>query len=78
MRPSDIIVVVDYGGQYTHLIARRVRQLRVYSEIVPYHASIERIIRLRPRGLILSGGPRSVYDTNAPKLDKRLLELGIP
>ena len=78
MRAKDVIVVLDFGGQYTHLIARRVRQLRVYSEILPYDASLKRILELKPKGIILSGGPRSVYDPNAPRLDRRILELGIP
>ncbi len=78
MRAKDVIVVLDFGGQYTHLIARRVRQLRVYSEILPYDVSLKRILELKPKGIILSGGPRSVYDPNAPRLDRRILELGIP
>jgi GMP synthase (glutamine-hydrolysing) len=71
-------VVLDYGGQYSQLIARRVRELGVFSELLPHHAALEEVERRRPRGLILSGGPASVYAEGAPKLDKRLFELGIP
>jgi GMP synthase (glutamine-hydrolysing) len=71
-------VVLDYGGQYSQLIARRVRELGVFSELLPHHVALSEVERRRPRGLILSGGPASVYADGAPKLDKRLLELGIP
>jgi GMP synthase (glutamine-hydrolysing) len=71
-------VVLDYGGQYSQLIARRVRELGVFSELLPHHVALAEVERRRPRGLILSGGPASVYAEGAPKLDKRLLELGIP
>jgi GMP synthase (glutamine-hydrolysing) len=71
-------VVLDYGGQYSQLIARRVRELGVFSELLPHHVALEEVQRRKPRGLILSGGPASVYAEGAPKLDKRLLELGIP
>jgi GMP synthase (glutamine-hydrolysing) len=72
------VVVLDYGGQYSQLIARRVRELGVFSELLPHHVALEEVERRRPRGLILSGGPASVYAEGAPKLDKGLLELGIP
>src|SRR3954471_17843434 len=72
------VVVLDYGGQYSQLIARRVRELGVFSELLPHHVALEEVERRRPRGLILSGGPASVYADGAPKLDQRLLELGIP
>jgi GMP synthase (glutamine-hydrolysing) len=72
------VVVLDYGGQYSQLIARRVRELGVFSELLPHHVALEEVERRRPRGLILSGGPASVYADGAPKLDKRVLELGIP
>src|SRR3954449_2417793 len=74
----DEVVVLDYGGQYSQLIARRVRELGVFSELLPHHVDVEDIARRKPRGLILSGGPASVYADGAPKLDPRLLELGIP
>jgi len=75
---AENVVVLDYGGQYSQLIARRVRELGVFSELLPHHVALEEVERRRPRGLILSGGPASVYAEGAPKLDKRLLELGIP
>src|SRR4051794_38153260 len=75
---TDEVVVLDYGGQYSQLIARRVRELGVFSELLPHHVALEEIERRRPRGLILSGGPASVYAEGAPALDRRLLELGIP
>ena len=77
-RSVDEVVVLDYGGQYSQLIARRVRECGVFSELLPHHVGAEEVARRKPKGLILSGGPASVYAPNAPKLDKRLLELGIP
>src|SRR3954463_9684331 len=75
---EEEVVVLDYGGQYSQLIARRVRELGVFSELLPHHVGVEEIVRRKPRGLILSGGPASVYAEGAPKLDPKLLELGIP
>jgi GMP synthase (glutamine-hydrolysing) len=72
------VVVLDYGGQYSQLIARRVRELGVFSELLPHHVGVEEVRRRAPRGLILSGGPASVYADEAPRLDPELLELGIP
>jgi GMP synthase (glutamine-hydrolysing) len=72
------VVVLDYGGQYSQLIARRVRECGVFSELLPYHVGPEEVARRRPKGVILSGGPASVYADGAPALDRRLLELGIP
>ncbi len=72
------VVVLDYGGQYSQLIARRVRECGVFSTLLPYHVGPEEVARLRPVGLILSGGPASVYDEGAPALDPGLLELGVP
>src|SRR4051794_35878483 len=74
----DEVVVLDYGGQYSQLIARRVRECGVFSELLPYHVGAEEVRRRKPKGLILSGGPASVYADGAPKLDPELLELGIP
>ncbi|MEK6942667.1 MAG: glutamine-hydrolyzing GMP synthase [Nanoarchaeota archaeon] len=73
-----MILVLNFGGQYCHLIARRVRDLGVYSEIVPCDIPLREIGRLKPDGIILSGGPSSVYEHNAPMMDKKILELGIP
>ncbi len=74
----DEVVVLDYGGQYSQLIARRVRELGVFSELLPHHVGPEEVRRRKPKGLILSGGPASVYADGAPRLDRELLELGIP
>ncbi|MCL4367886.1 MAG: glutamine-hydrolyzing GMP synthase [Actinobacteria bacterium] len=76
--PIHKVLVLDFGGQYAQLIARRVRECRVYSELVPYDISLEAIQAAAPAGLILSGGPRSVNEPGAPSLDPRVLELGIP
>jgi GMP synthase (glutamine-hydrolysing) len=75
---EEKILVLDFGSQYTQLIARRVRENRVYSEIFPFNASIEKIRNFNPKGIILSGGPSSVYDSGAPVPDLSLFELGIP
>ncbi|MET0801050.1 MAG: glutamine-hydrolyzing GMP synthase [Actinomycetota bacterium] len=72
------VLVVDLGAQYAQLIARRVREAHVYSEIVPHDVSAEEVRALRPAGLILSGGPASVYAEGAPQVDPGLLELGVP
>jgi len=72
------ILVLDYGGQYSQLIARRVRDCGVFSELLPHHVSIDEVARRKPRGIILSGGPASVYADGAPALDLGLLELGVP
>jgi GMP synthase (glutamine-hydrolysing) len=78
MISSDKILVLDFGSQYTQLIARRIREERVYSEIFPYNVSIEKIKTFEPKGIILSGGPASVYDKNAPVPDREVFNLGIP
>jgi GMP synthase (glutamine-hydrolysing) len=75
---GDEVLVVDFGGQYSQLIARRVRECGVFSELLPADVSVEEIARRSPRGLILSGGPASVYAPGAPQLDPALLELGVP
>jgi GMP synthase (glutamine-hydrolysing) len=77
-RAVDEVVVLDYGGQYSQLIARRVRECGVFSELLPHHVGAEEVGRRRPKGLILSGGPASVYADGAPRLDPELLDLGIP
>ena len=77
---SDIpsVLVIDYGAQYAQLIARRVRECHVYSEIVPHDLPVDEIAAKRPAGIILSGGPKSVYEPGAPAVDDRLFDLGIP
>lgn len=73
-----MILILDFGSQYTQLIARRVREARVYCEIHPYNLSLDRILQLQPEGIILSGGPASVYAEGAPMLDARVLEIPVP
>jgi GMP synthase (glutamine-hydrolysing) len=75
---NEEIVVLDYGGQYSQLIARRVRDCGVFSELLPHDTPVAELTRRRPRGIILSGGPASVYAEGAPRLDHGLLELGVP
>lgn len=75
---QDLVVVLDFGAQYSQLIARRVRELHVYSLILPYDTPLPVLLRLRPKGVILSGGPASVYDEAAPRCDPDLFEAGIP
>jgi GMP synthase (glutamine-hydrolysing) len=75
---SEEIIVLDYGGQYSQLIARRVRECGVFSELLPHTTSLEDLAARAPRGVILSGGPASVYAPGAPRLDRGLLELGVP
>jgi GMP synthase (glutamine-hydrolysing) len=75
---TDEVLVLDFGGQYSQLIARRVRECGVFAELLPHHVPLEEVERRRPKALILSGGPASVYADGAPKLRSELLELGIP
>ncbi len=75
----DTILVLDFGGQYCHLISRRIKDLGVYSEVAPSDISIADIKKIKNlKGIILSGGAASVYDEKSPKMDKKILELGIP
>lgn len=78
MKHSENILILDFGSQYTQLIARRVREQNIYSEIHPHTFSIDEIKRLNPSGIILSGGPMSVYDEEAPKVEPAIFEMGIP
>ena len=75
---EDKILVLDFGSQYTQLIARRIREGKVYSEIFPFNASIEKIRDFNPKGIVLSGGPSSVYEEGAPVPDMQIFQLGIP
>src|SRR3954452_14498528 len=75
---TEEVVVLDYGGQYSQLIARRVRGVGVFSELLPHHVGVDEVRKRAPKGLILSGGPASVYAPGAPRLDPELLDLGIP
>jgi GMP synthase (glutamine-hydrolysing) len=74
----DKVLILDFGSQYTQLIARRVRELRVYSEIHPFSMPVAEIRAFQPKALILSGSPASIYQPSAPKPDKAILELGLP
>ncbi len=74
----DKILILDFGSQYTQLIARRVRECQIYSEIHPYDMGLQKIRSLAPKGIILSGGPASVYEKRAPRCDPALLRMGIP
>ena len=74
----DSIVVLDFGSQYSELIARRVRELNVYSELIPFRTKASDIKKIAPKGIILSGGPNSVYDNGAPECDPEIFNLGIP
>jgi GMP synthase (glutamine-hydrolysing) len=75
---KETIIIIDFGSQYTQLITRRVREENVYSEIFPNSISIDQVKQIKPAGIILSGGPMSVYDENSPSLDEKILKLGIP
>ncbi|MBI4439424.1 glutamine-hydrolyzing GMP synthase [Candidatus Woesearchaeota archaeon] len=73
-----MIIVLNFGGQYCHLICRRIRELGVSAEILPFSASPDEVRRRRPQGIIFSGGPSSVYEQNAPMCDRNMLNLGVP
>ncbi len=75
---KELVLILDFGGQYNQLIARRVRECNVYSEVVPYNISLEKIKEKAPKGIIFTGGPASVFGENAPKCAKGIFELGIP
>src|SRR2546430_12573953 len=72
------ILILDFGSQYTQVIARRIRECQVYSEIVRFNISAGEVAELAPKGIILSGGPASVYDQRAPRPDSKIFSLGIP
>ena len=74
----DSIAILDFGSQYAQLIARHVREAHVYCELFPWDAPAETILAIKPKGFILSGGPKSVYEQNAPTIQKYILDLGLP
>jgi GMP synthase (glutamine-hydrolysing) len=78
MKQRDLILIIDFGSQYTQLIARRVREFKVYSEIHPHTITFDGVKNLQPKGIILSGGPMSVYDESAPAIDPQIFNLKIP
>ncbi|MEY2520887.1 MAG: hypothetical protein QOF24_2646, partial [Verrucomicrobiota bacterium] len=72
------VLILDFGSQYTQVIARRIRECQVYSEIVRFNIPAEEVAALAPKGIVLSGGPASVYDERAPQVDPEIFSLGIP
>ena len=78
MHNRETILIIDFGSQFTKLITRRIREANVYSEIYPHTISIDKIKEIKPKGIIFSGGPLSVYDEGAPEIDKEILSLKIP
>ena len=78
MQATENILIIDFGSQFTQLITRRVRESNVFSEIFPHSISASKVNEINPKGIILSGGPMSVYDEDAPQIDPEILHLGIP
>ncbi|HEY2742987.1 MAG TPA: GMP synthase (glutamine-hydrolyzing), partial [Polyangia bacterium] len=74
----ELVLILDFGSQYTQLIARRIRELKVYCEIHPFNMPLDEIRKLRPSALVLSGGPSSVYEEGAPLVSRELFELALP
>ena len=74
----ETILILDFGGQYTQLIGRRIREANVYTEIVPFNTPLDTLKALQPKGLILGGGPASVYEKDAPLCDPGIFKLGVP
>ena len=75
---KEMIIVLDFGGQYNQLIARRVRECNVYAEVHPYTLSLDKIKEMNPKGIIFTGGPNSVYGEESPRYQKEIFDLGIP
>ncbi len=75
---KELVIVIDFGGQYNQLVARRVRECNVYCEIYSYKTDIEKIKAMNPKGIILTGGPNSCYEADSPTYQKELFELGVP
>lgn len=75
---KELVIVLDFGGQYNQLIARRVRECHVYCEVHPYTLGIDKIKEMNPKGIIFTGGPNSVYAEESPRYQKEIFELGIP
>src|SRR5512133_899738 len=78
MSAKQVVLILDFGSQYTQLIARRVREQNVYSEIHPFNLPLERIRAMQPAGIILSGGPSSLHHERAPRIPDAILGLGVP
>ena len=75
---KELVIVIDFGGQYNQLVARRVRECNVYCEIYSYKTDLEKIKAMNPKGIILTGGPNSCYEADSPTYQKKLFELGVP
>ncbi|MCH5204056.1 MAG: gamma-glutamyl-gamma-aminobutyrate hydrolase family protein, partial [Oscillospiraceae bacterium] len=75
---NETVLVIDFGGQYNQLIARRVREHNIYCEVISYKTPIEEIRAKNPKGIIFTGGPNSVYLENSPRMGKEIFELGVP
>ncbi|ADL07134.1 glutamine-hydrolyzing GMP synthase [Thermosediminibacter oceani] len=78
IKDQENVIVLDFGGQYSQLIARRVREASIYCEILPYNTPMDEILKRKPKAIVFSGGPASVYSENAPVCDKRIFDTGIP
>lgn len=78
MEKQDLVIVLDFGGQYNQLIARRIRECNVYCEMIPYSTPLQEILAKEPKGIVFSGGPASVYEDGAPKIDAAIYQAGIP
>jgi len=76
--PEELIAVLDFGGQYSHLITRRIRECEVYADLFPFTAKLQELMEANAKGIVLSGGPTSVYDDDAPKCDPGIFNLGVP
>ena len=74
----ELVLVIDFGGQYNQLIARRVREHKIYCEVISYKTPIEEIRAKNPKGIIFTGGPNSVYLDDSPRMGKEIFELGVP
>ena len=75
---TETVLVLDFGSQYSQLIARRIRECNVYSQVVPFNITAAKILAEKPCGIVLSGGPASVYEEGAPTIDTAIFDLGIP
>src|SRR5690606_14529980 len=78
MQPEEKILIIDFGSQFTQLITRRVREANVYSEIHSHKITLQEVEKFNPVGIILSGGPMSVYDSDAPDIDDEILKIKVP
>src|SRR5262249_35834216 len=78
MQRDELVIILEYGSQSTQLIARRIRESHVYCEVHPFNLSVAKLREMAPKAIVLSGGPSSVYEPNAPSADAALFELGVP